>query len=136
MINNKGISYVFVTLVMSVIFVLAVAILTMGLNDTKLSKANNNKSKAYYAAEAGVYYGGAIVLEAVQAMVEPASSISVDNPFSEYQMEHGFDLTITKEGSDYRVLSEGIYNGETYKVEALVTIAGASITYNQMKKTS
>lgn len=134
--KNEGISFVFVTLIMSVIFTFAVMALTIGLNETKLSKINNDKSKAYYVAEGGLYYGGSMVLEAVGAMVEPASSISIDNPFTEYKSQHGFNLTITKVGADYRVLSEGNYNGQTYKVEALVTISESNINYSQMKKVS
>jgi len=131
--NNKGISFVFVTFLMSVLFILLATVWQMGINDITLSKMYNDKSKSYYIAEAGLYYGGSITLEAVQTFVEPPADVTVNNPFSEYIKNHSFILTITKEGTTYRVVSEGTYNGKTSKVEGLVTINGGNITYSQMK---
>jgi len=131
--NNKGISFIFVTFLMGVIFTLLAAVWTMGMNDTTLSKIYNEKSKSYYIAEAGIYYGGSIIFEAVSTELEPQASVTINNPFSDYTKAHSFSLTITKEGSDYRVVSIGTYNGQTSKVESLVTISGGNILYSQMK---
>lgn len=132
--NNRGISFVFVTFLMFTVLALLTTMWTIGTNDITLSKTINDGSKAYYTAEAGIYYGGSIILDAVLSAQEPQPAVTVNNPFSEYKKTHGFVLTITKEGSDYRVLSEGSYNNRTHKVEALVTISGNIISYSQMKK--
>ena len=131
--NNKGISFIFITFLMSTLFVILATVWQMGINDITLSKTYNDKSKSYYIAEAGVYYGGSIILEAVQSELEPPVNTTIEQPFSEYIKSHSFVLTITKEGATYRVVSEGTYNGKTSKVEGLVTISGGNITYSQMK---
>lgn len=134
--NNKGMSFVFVAFLMFTVFILLFTIWQMGINDITLSKILDDNTKAYYIAEAGIYYGGSIILEAINNSQEPASTITVDKPFSEYTASHGFTLTITKEGLNYRVLSEGNYNNRVSKVEALITINAGNIVYSQFRKTS
>lgn len=131
--NNKGMSFVFITFLMFILLTFISAVSMLGMNDITLSKMHNDKSKSYYVAEAGLYYGGSITLEAVGALAEPPASVTVDKPFSEYIKEHSFELTITKEGSNYRVTSEGTYNDATSRVQGLVTISGGNITYSEIK---
>lgn len=132
--KNRGMSFIFVSFIMFSILGLLLIILNMGVNDIILSKKSNDKSKSFFLAESGVYYGGSIIYEAVQSASSPVSSITVNQPFDGYIKEHGYNISITAEGSDYRVISVGNYNNTTQKIEVLVTITGNNISYTQMRK--
>ncbi len=132
--NKRGISFIFVSFLMCTVFILLSVVWSMGINDITLSKNYNEKSKSYYIAEGGIYYAGSTIYSALNIGAEPEAFYTLSNPYTEYKKEHSINLTITKEGLSYRVVSEGIYNGKISKISALISVSGENITYSQMKQ--
>lgn len=131
--SNKGVAFPFIIVIIFIIFAFITVVWKLGMNDIVLLNMYNDKSKSYYVAESGLYYGGSLAYEAVKSSTEPAGSVTVNNPFSEYIKTHSFQLTITKTGSDYDIISKGTYDGKVTTLECLATINTDNIVYRRMR---
>ena len=87
--NNKGMSYVLISFMMLIVFGLVTSIWKLGINDITMSKLNNDISKAYFVSEAGVYYAGSVILEAVQAVEEPQDiDLSLNDAVNKFEKRY------------------------------------------------
>jgi hypothetical protein len=138
--NNKGVTYILIMVMMSVIFIFALAISTMGLNDAKMSVEDNDRSKSYYMAEAGVYYAKGVIhhnpdpMQVPSTITVPADAVDIGpfydsvTPDNGYAKQHGFILTIIYSGSStYTVKSRGQYNGRESMLQASIPADGSII---------
>lgn len=139
--NNKGSAIPFILLLMTSILVLLSAVLKLESVGVDRARINDNKLKAYYMAEAGVYYTGETVLKPIPpsetTTIVESPKVDEKNVFYEqYNQPHGFIVTITKqeELNKYKIDSVGTYNGQTQRIEAVAEINGELISYSQMKK--
>lgn len=145
--NNKGVTYIFIMFVMSVILIFTLSITSLGLVEIKLSSEANDRSKAYYMAEAGIYYArGVIRQNPGQPLLVPAAiTVPADEsdigpyydavtPSNGYTKLHGFALTITYDGGStiYTVESKGQYNEREVLVQAEIPADGSAI--NDLQK--
>lgn len=143
---NKGVSYIFIMLVMCVIFIFTLTLSTMGLNEDKISKQADDRSKAYYMAEAGIYYAKGVIaydksnpLQVPATITVPAATSDIGpfydsvTPSNGYTKQHGFTLTFTYDGSTaFTVKSKGSYNGREAEVQAAIPNDGSAI--NNLQK--
>lgn len=142
--NNKGISYIFIMFAMSIVLIFTFAISTMGLNEYKLSIEANDRSKAYYMAEAGMYYAKGVInynknkpSQVPSTITVPAATSDIGpfydstTPSNGYIKQHGFVLTFTYDSIalTFTVKSKGQYNGREAMVQAVIPINGSTI-YN------
>lgn len=144
--NKKGVSYILIMFAMSVIFIFTFTISTMGHNEYKLSIEANDRSKAYYMAEAGMYYAKGVIhhnpdpLQVPSTITVPAVTSDIgpyydsDNPGDGYKKQHGFILTIAYDGvsTTYSIKSKGQYNGREALVQATIPADGSAI--NNLQK--